>query len=60
LQDLGGKWETRITRSRDLIHWEIIGHAFTRNDMLDLTDIDDSCGLWAPDISYYQGKFLSW
>lgn len=22
LQDLGGKWETRITRSRDLIHWE--------------------------------------
>lgn len=22
LHDLGGKWETRITRSRDLIHWE--------------------------------------
>ena len=22
LQDLGGKWETRITRSVDLIHWE--------------------------------------
>ncbi|HEX2999822.1 MAG TPA: hypothetical protein VHR86_06260 [Armatimonadota bacterium] len=22
LRDLGGKWETRITRSRDLIHWE--------------------------------------
>ncbi len=22
LQDLGGTWETRITRSRDLIHWE--------------------------------------
>jgi alpha-L-fucosidase len=22
LQDLGGKWETRITRSHDLVHWE--------------------------------------
>ena len=22
LQDLGGKWETRITRSKDLVHWE--------------------------------------
>ncbi len=22
LQDLGGKWETRITRSSDLLHWE--------------------------------------
>lgn len=22
LQDLGGKWETRITRSHDLLHWE--------------------------------------
>lgn len=22
LQDLGGRWETRITRSKDLVHWE--------------------------------------
>jgi alpha-L-fucosidase len=22
LQDLGGRWETRITRSKDLLHWE--------------------------------------
>jgi alpha-L-fucosidase len=22
LQDLGGKWETRVTRSKDLVHWQ--------------------------------------
>jgi len=34
LQDLGGKWETRITRSKDLAHWEDAppGRAFLTPD----------------------------
>ena len=34
LQDLGGKWETRITRSKDLVHWEDApaGRAFLTPD----------------------------
>ena len=46
-----------IQHSRDLVHWETIGHAITENDALDLSDIFDSHGIWAPDISYHNGKF---
>lgn len=46
-----------ISHSKDLVHWEIIGHAITDNSYLDLSDIMDSRGIWAPDISYYNGKF---
>lgn len=46
-----------ISHSRDLVHWEIIGHAITDNSYLDLSEIMDSRGIWAPDISYYNGKF---
>ena len=46
-----------ISHSRDLVHWEVVGHAITSNDDLDLSNIPDSHGIWAPDISYYDGKF---
>lgn len=46
-----------ISHSRDLVHWEIIGHAITESEYLDLSYILDSRGIWAPDISYYKGKF---
>jgi len=46
-----------ISHSRDLVHWHIIGHAITENDFLDLSKTLDSRGIWAPDISYYNGKF---
>lgn len=46
-----------ISHSKDLVNWEIIGHAITRNEYLDLTGIEDSHGLWAPDISYYNGTY---
>ncbi len=46
-----------ISHSKDLVHWEIIGHAITENEYLDLSDILDSRGIWAPDISYCNGKF---
>lgn len=46
-----------ISHSRDLVHWELIGHAITENDYLDLSEIPCSHGIWAPDISYHNGKF---
>jgi xylan 1,4-beta-xylosidase len=46
-----------ISHSKDLVHWEIIGHAITNNDYLNLSNIPDSHGIWAPDISYHNGKF---
>ncbi|WP_144561071.1 family 43 glycosylhydrolase, partial [Bacillus paralicheniformis] len=46
-----------ISHSKDLVHWKIIGHGITENDGLDLSDINDSHGIWAPDISYHDGTF---
>lgn len=46
-----------IHHSKDLVHWELIGHAITENDYLDLTETSDSHGIWAPDISYFNGEF---
>ncbi|MHC4873447.1 MAG: glycoside hydrolase family 43 protein, partial [Planctomycetota bacterium] len=46
-----------ISHSQDLANWEIVGHAVTESDWLDLTGVADSAGIWAPDISYYDGKF---
>ena len=47
-----------ISHSKDMVHWEIIGHAVTDSDDLDLQAIRDSHGIWAPDISYSNGKFI--
>ena len=46
-----------ISHSRDMVHWHIVGHAITNSEWLDLSDIKDSHGIWAPDISYVDGKF---
>lgn len=46
-----------VSHSKDLIHWEIIGHAVTNPDWCMLDDIEGGRGYWAPDISYYKGKF---
>ncbi len=46
-----------ISHSRDMVHWHIIGHAITNSEWLDLSDIKDSHGIWAPDISYVDGRF---
>ncbi|BBI32714.1 glycoside hydrolase family 43 protein [Cohnella abietis] len=46
-----------ILHSKDLAHWEPIGHVVTRKSQLDLTGLPDSFGVFAPDISYYDGKF---
>ncbi len=46
-----------ISHSKDMVHWELIGHAITNNEYLDISDIKDSHGIWAPDISYHNGMF---
>ena len=46
-----------ISHSKDLVHWEQIGHVFAKSEELDLTGFYDGCGIWAPDISYHDGEF---
>ncbi|HJD37221.1 MAG TPA: family 43 glycosylhydrolase, partial [Candidatus Blautia ornithocaccae] len=46
-----------IFHSRDLIHWEQIGHGIHRPEQLDYKNCETSEGLWAPSIRYHQGTF---
>lgn len=46
-----------VFHSRDLVHWNQIGHAIHRESQLDYMDCDHSGGLWAPTIRYYNGYF---
>ncbi len=46
-----------ISHSRDLIHWEIIGHAITNPKWAHLDELEGGRGYWAPDISYDNGTF---
>ena len=46
-----------ISHSRDLIHWEVIGHAITNPEWSGLGQLEGGRGYWAPDISYYDGRF---
>jgi len=46
-----------ISHSKDLVHWETIGYAITRADWAGLSGLEGGRGYWAPDISYYEGRF---
>ena len=46
-----------VSHSRDLIHWEIIGHAITNPEWSELGTLEGGRGYWAPDISYDNGRF---
>ncbi|MCD7806371.1 MAG: family 43 glycosylhydrolase [Lachnospiraceae bacterium] len=46
-----------ISHSRDLIHWETIGHAITNPQWADIDHLEGGRGYWAADISYYKEKF---
>lgn len=46
-----------ISHSKDLIHWEIIGHAITNPEWAHVDDLEGGRGYWAPDISYKNGRF---
>ena len=46
-----------VSRSKDLLHWEIIGHAVTDPEWSQLGSLEGGRGFWAPDISYDGGRF---
>lgn len=46
-----------ISHSKDLIHWNIIGYAITNPKWASLDELEGGRGYWAPDISYYKGRF---
>ncbi|WP_305098392.1 glycoside hydrolase family 43 protein [Croceibacterium aestuarii] len=47
-----------VFHSRDLVNWELIGHAIDRPGMLDLTGMHAvSDGVYAPAISWHDGTF---
>ncbi len=46
-----------IYHSKDLIHWELIGHGITRPEQINLNGIEDKHGIWAPTIRYHEGLF---
>lgn len=46
-----------IHHSRDLKHWELIARPLSRRSQIDMAGNPDSGGVWAPDISYHQGRY---
>ncbi len=46
-----------IFHSRDLVHWQLIGHAVENLETSGLPNLPGGFGYWAPDISYFQGRF---
>ena len=47
----------QIHHSRDLKHWELIARPLDKVSFLDMKGVPDSCGCWAPCLSYSNGKF---
>lgn len=47
-----------VHRSRDLVTWELIGHALDRPDQVDLGAVGDSGGMFAPTIRHDGTRFL--
>ena len=47
----------QIHHSTDLVNWELIARPLNRVSQLDLIGNPDSCGVWAPCLSYDQGTF---
>lgn len=47
----------QIHHSRDLAHWRLVSRPLTRPSQLDMRGDPDSCGVWAPDLTYADGRF---
>lgn len=47
----------QIHHSRDLIHWRLLTRPLRRDSQLNMLGIPDSCGIWAPCLSYADGRF---
>lgn len=48
----------QIHHSKDLKHWEVIAHPLNRLSQLEMKGVPDSCGVWAPCLSYSKGTFF--
>ncbi|MEO8022994.1 glycoside hydrolase family 43 protein [Polaromonas sp.] len=47
----------QIHHSRDLMHWKLIARPLTRPSQLNMLGDPDSCGIWAPCLSFADGLF---
>ncbi|MEN0038103.1 MAG: glycoside hydrolase family 43 protein, partial [Cellvibrio sp.] len=47
----------QIHHSRDLKNWQLLGQVLDRKSQLDMRGNPDSCGVWAPCLSYCDGLF---
>ena len=46
-----------VRRSKDLYNWTLCGHVFDKLPEWATNEIEGTRGAWAPDISYYNGKY---
>jgi len=47
----------QIHHSRDLVNWRLLTRPLRRASQLNMLGDPDSCGVWAPDLSYTDGRF---
>lgn len=47
----------QIHHSKDLVHWKLITHPLRRTSQLNMAGNPNSCGIWAPCLSYDKGTF---
>ena len=47
----------QIHHSRDLAHWRLLTRPLRRASQLNMLGVPDSCGIWAPCLSYADGLF---
>jgi xylan 1,4-beta-xylosidase len=47
----------QIHHSRDLIHWRLLTRPLRRAGQLNMLGVPDSCGIWAPCLSFDDGRF---
>ena len=46
-----------VFHSKDLIHWELIGHCLTRRSQVELGEAEAGGGIYAPTLRYHDGTF---
>lgn len=46
-----------IYHSKDLVNWQLLGHAIDRPNMVTLNGLNDNDGIYAPTLRYHEGVF---
>ena len=47
----------QIHHSKDLVNWKLIARPLNRKSQLDMLGVPDSCGVWAPCLSYHENTY---